>query len=310
MFEHDHFRKAGFHFRDHAFSHRARRQGFLVPQQQPPAHQAHAFHQQIADHGDLHDAREDAAGIGETRCSAHGTAKAVAAHEHLADDRDDQRDRHGDLQSCEDLRQRRRQGDLPEELALACPHVARRPDQLALDAADADNGRRHHRKDHLHSDHGDLGHIVHAEPENDDRQERDLRHREADRDDGIEEPVGDGIACDRHAEHDAGNAPDQEARQRPVERDHRIGGEVAGEKVGPDALEHRGERGQHEWRERTRARRDLPRDRQRDDRAHMREPPADAGEPARHGSWRVSARRRVGLPGYLCHRSALCMSRR
>ena len=84
------------------------------------------------------------------------------------------------MQSGDDLRQRRRQGDLPQQLALRCAHVARRPQQLALDAADADDRGGDHGEDRLHRDHRDLGHVVDAEPQHDHRQEGDLRHREAD----------------------------------------------------------------------------------------------------------------------------------
>ena len=174
----------------HAYG-RGRLAGFLVPDQQPAAQQRHRLDQHVADHGDLDDAGEHAGGIGEARGRHHGAAEAVAAHQHLGHHGDDQRQRQRHLKPGHDLRQRRRQHDLRQQFAIGRAHVARRPDQLALDALDGDDGRRNHREDGVDHDHGDLGYVVDAEPQDDHRQERDLRHRKADRDDRIEEPVGD-----------------------------------------------------------------------------------------------------------------------
>ena len=129
-------------------------------------------------------------------------------------------ERQRDLQAGEDLRQRRRQRDLPHQSPLARAHVARRPDELALDALDAGDRRGHHRKDRVEHHHRDLRHVVEAEPQDDDRQERDLRHRKADRDDRIEEPAHRRAA--RHREAERMTPPtgrDQEADQRAVERE-------------------------------------------------------------------------------------------
>ena len=106
----------------------------------------HRLDQDVADHRDLDDAGEHAARIGEARGVHHGAAEAIAAHQHLGHDGDDERDRQRHLQPGHDLRQRGGQHDLPEQFALAGAHVARRPEQMPVDALDADDGRRDDRE--------------------------------------------------------------------------------------------------------------------------------------------------------------------
>ncbi len=177
-----------------------------MPREQPPPQRRHQLDDDVADRGDFDDAGEHAAGIGEARGLHHRGAEAVAAHRHLDDDGDDQRDRQRHLQAGENLRRRRRQQHLPHDLDVARAHVAGRPDEFLLDTGDAGDHRRHHRKYGVDGDHGDLGDVIEAEPEDHHRQERDLRHREADRDHGVEEPPCQRAARHRGAEQDAGEA--------------------------------------------------------------------------------------------------------
>ena len=54
-------------------------------------------------------------------CVHHGAAEAVAAHQHLGHDGDDEGDGQRHLQAGHDLRQGGRQHDLPQQLAFAGP---------------------------------------------------------------------------------------------------------------------------------------------------------------------------------------------
>jgi hypothetical protein len=152
----------------------------------------------------------------------------------------------------------------------------------------------------------------------------DLGHRETDRDDGVEEPVGERVAGNRHAEHDSGDRADQEAGHGTIERHGGVEQKLAGNKIVPDPLQHRAQRRQHEGGEGARARRELPGERKRDDGARPRDTPAHGLEPTKSGrgfTFRLEVAFKVGLARelgqwsarrlrYSCHRSILCMSAR
>ena len=128
-----------------------------------------------------------------------------------------------------------------------------------------------HRKDRVEHHHGDLGRVEETEPEDHDRQERDLGHREPDRDDRVEEPARGRVARHRAAERDAAGGGDQEAGQRPVEREAGVEREIARDRVRPDAREHVAEPRQHERRHRAAARKRLPGETQEHDRDQSRQ---------------------------------------
>ncbi len=122
-----------------------------------------------------------------------------------------------------------------------------------------------------------------TEPQHDDRQERDLGHGKADRDDRIEEPTHRGKARDHDAERGAGDRGDREADQRAVERRAEMQEELAGAGVDGDALEHDGERRQHEGRDRAAGGQTLPGCQQCHDQARPRH---RAENQVRHSSTR------------------------
>ena len=116
-------------------------------------------------------------------------------------------------QADEDRRQRAGQDDPPEQRAAAKPVDPRHLDQAAVDGADAVEGVEVDREQHADRDQEDLGLLADPEPQDDQRDDREMRHVAQHLQRGVEQPLGRPRQMPlSSAEDEADAAADDEAR--------------------------------------------------------------------------------------------------
>jgi hypothetical protein len=192
--------------------------------------------------------------------------------------------------------------------ALARAHVAGRPNKLLVDGRKTRDRRRHHRENRVERHHGDLRHVVNAEPKHDDRQEGDFRHRKTDRDDRIEKPAHESYARHRRTERDAAAGGNEKARQRPIGGEAEVEPKIAGSGIGINAGNDGAEWGQHERGDFAATGKRFPSDEQQHNRDNARAGPQEHADAAGRPPIGDGCRRREsGLVLYSRHRSKNCI---
>ena len=126
----------------------------------------------------------------------------------------EQRDARSQPEAGEDHGQSRGQDDLANHAPPPGPEGDGRPDQQRVGLADARIGVDRHREEDAERHHRHLGGLADAEPEDEQRQQRDLGDGERGRDERLDDRVGQGEEPDGHAHADAGQRADREAQAR------------------------------------------------------------------------------------------------
>ncbi len=194
---------------------------FLSPPEQAVLQRAHARADADADHRQQEDDAEHPIGL--EACGEHRQrlAEAVFGGEDLRADHAEQGEDEAKPQAVEDHRHGARQHELAENLAFAGAERAGERDVIGIDAAPAGHGAGQHDEEGEAETDSDLRAEAQTEPDDEQRGQRDARHRVQRREDRVEhrfrrwardEQHADQHACDT-AEHEG----DHGAAHRPVE---------------------------------------------------------------------------------------------
>src|SRR6059036_3912361 len=146
-------------------------------------------------------------------------AEAGLGGDELADDGPDDGRRRRDLERGEHVRQRVRQPDLHEDLPLRRSEDAAEVEQLLVDLREADGGVDHdgEEADQRRDEH--VGHDAVAEPEQEERRDRDLRERVDHHEERHERARRGARPRDRHAQRHATRPREREAAEDLERRD-------------------------------------------------------------------------------------------
>ena len=193
----------------------------------------------------------------------------------------------GIAQADQDRGQRPGQDDPPEQREAAEPVDPRHLDQAAVDRADAVEGVEVDREGAADRHEEDLRPLVDAEPQDDERDDRQVRHVAQHLHRGVEDGLRRPRDAAEDAEHEADAAADEEALERAFGRDRRVGQQRAVREALPERGEDGARRGQQPARDQPALRRDLPREEEDEGQRPGRERPerrrSAGAEPGRHG---------------------------
>src|SRR6266487_94095 len=124
------------------------------------------------------DASHQLIGLHQISGLEHEGADAGFRTDHLGGDHEEERDRSGDAEPGDDVGKRARQDHLAHDAEKRQFEALRHADEVSRDLIDAAVDGDHGGEEHAERDGGDLRGLADAEPEDEQRQERDLRDRE------------------------------------------------------------------------------------------------------------------------------------
>ena len=157
--------------------------------------------------------------------------------QHFRDDRQDERDRQRQPQSCENIRHRIRQRDLADEVEPRHFQHARKLNEPRLDRLQPLDGAEQHRPDGTERDHGDDHRLCQAEQQDRHRDDGGRRQRAQ----HLQGRLQIGPRARRQADHDArGNADHRRGDEAFRHPPHRAGNgapQLAGFRLGHERIE-------------------------------------------------------------------------
>ena len=167
-----------------------------------------------------------------------------------------------------------------EQLALRRAHRLRRPDHGPADRHRPVIGRDDHRKHAGEGDQQDLREVIDAEPEDEDRHERDLGRGKGERHQGIKRPVRPSRARHQQAREHAEHHGEREPSEGAIEAHQQRSDDLSLEQQNPKLLQHGGDGRQEQRPDQTGARDRLPRCEHEEERIAIAQPrPQDGGLP-------------------------------
>src|SRR5919106_3812256 len=224
-----------------------------------------------AEEREQHDADHERGGLHQVLRVEDEEADAGAGRDHLGGDEQQQRGAGAELEAGEDHRRRRGQHPLADQAPPPRPEAHCRPQEQRVGVSHAGVGVDRHREEDAEHDHGDLRGLADAEPEDQQRQQRDLGDRERGRDERAADRLGQAEDADREADDDAAERPEAEAEHDAPEAGGHVARQLARAQHVGAGREHAERRGQEERRHPARAGEQLP---------HHQQP--EESQPTRH----------------------------
>ena len=206
-------------------------------------------------------------------------AEALARHDQLGADQQDEGERQRRADAVEHLGQRARHHHVPQHAQAARAHAARRPDQRLVAAAGAVEGAERHGEHAAEEDQQDLGAVAEAEPQHRDGDQRRLGHGVEHLDQRAERRVDRPPPSHGDAERRADDDRQRQAGARPPQRGGAVGDKLAAADHLHPASDDIAQRRQRQLRHEPQARREPP----------SRRPAAGAADSGRRRSRRRPA---------------------
>ena len=197
--------------------------GRRTPAQQPPLERVDAPVAEKHDAGRRRERDEDAGRVEVHRAELHQIAEPAIGRDQLGDHRAADRIRHGDAQAGEDVRHRAREHDVAGKLPLGRADHLGHLHQPGVERAHAGLRAEIHDEEHRDGDERDLRLDPDAEPENEQRRERELRRAVAADHERIEDRGENRPAAQRERQRRRRQRADQEPDDRLAQRVGRRG---------------------------------------------------------------------------------------
>ncbi len=212
------------------------------PAQQARLELAHRQAEQPGHHCEHDQAREHTRGVEARGARGDQVAEPMVGGENLRDDHAEQRIGEAEVEPGEDPRQRRRERDLPENVALGGAHQPRDGENVVVHVLGA--AERVHQQDEEHQrERGhDLGQHPDAEPEDDQRRQRHPGQAVERKDERRQHLVPERRARKQEPAEDAERGGDHEGDQGLVDGDGDIADERAALHEMPELLHDQGGR--------------------------------------------------------------------
>src|SRR3954470_16898116 len=262
-----------------------------VPRDEEPLQRDHRQVEDEPEQREAEDHREQPPGLEVVQARDDLVAEPLVAAEVLTDDGADDREDDRDLHPRQDVGQGARVLEPAERLPPARIEALHHVLLPLVHGADAEDRVQQHGEERDHRDDDDLGRDPEAEPDDEQRDQRDLRHHlrgDDDRSHRLLEPLD---PAEQRAEADAEHDRDREAHERLVERHPHVGPEAVLLDEIPHAAHDLLGLGQHERRHVEEGDDELPDDHQYDDgpdRADPRDQPARSRAHSLTPPWRAT----------------------
>src|SRR5262245_19607048 len=202
-----------------------------VPTQRARLCQQEHTVEQIAEHGKREDARVHVRHLERALRQQSEIAKAIVGHDHLAEDRQDQRDREADAHAREDLRACRREYELAEGLQRGETERARGVELHPVDRAHAAVGVEQDREERRQQDEHHLHLVADAHEQHEDREIGRAGNRAKHFDQRLEQIVERPEVAHDEPEPDAEHDGESVSEHLPPERRENVLGQRAVEHV-------------------------------------------------------------------------------